>query len=325
MKNTTTYVLDFLKKLPRKQNIPVIIYLCINILLLFFFDTLLIEAIFSDITDGVAFAISVPFSLLIYAAGIFVALSPAGEWILRKKTGCKTIADDDENKEKLTQVFNEVYSRAKIVNPDLADDIQLYYVDEEDVNAFAVGRKSIAVTKGAMELGADQLKGIIGHEFGHLSNHDTDLTLVVNIANWFVAVYFLIARIYVKTIKVFAKGTALVMAIFSSSIGEFITYLFASKFVDLVYFLTVTLATAAWTALGNLLIKASSRGNEYLADDFSKRLGYGAHLASFLSTIDDRRRSLSAIKRLACTLSDTHPSPEKRVQALRTNYNMTNV
>ena len=43
------------------------------------------------------------------------------------------------------------------------------------VNAFAIGRNTIAVTMGAIEtFSSDELKGIIAHEFGHLSNGDTN-------------------------------------------------------------------------------------------------------------------------------------------------------
>lgn len=308
--------MDFIKRLPRKQNIPVIIYLFINLVILYFGNFLTIEALISGISDGAALAISVPVSLIVYAIGVVIALSPVGEWILRKKTHCKKF-DNEAAERRAKGLFEEVLSRAKEINPSIPDDITLYYVDDEEVNAFAVGRKTIGITEGALGLSDDQIKGILGHELGHLSNHDTDLTLVVNVANFFVTVYFLIIRAFILLMKATAKGAAFIGAFLSASISEFLTNVIIVRFINLIDFVLITLVSALWTAFGNLLIKASTRSNEYLADEFSKKLGYGDALISVIETFENVKTSKNPLKRLSASLADTHPTPKKRIEALR--------
>lgn len=314
----STYVMDFVKRLPRKQNIPVIIYLFLNLVILYFGNFLTIEAFISGISDGAALVVSVPVSIIVYAIGIVISLSPVGEWILRKKSHCEEF-EDEKAEERIKSLFNEVLTRAKEVNPSLPDDIKLYYVDDEEVNAFAVGRKTIGITKGALALSDNQIKGILGHELGHISNHDTDLSLVVNVANWFVTGYFLIIRAITLLFKASAKVASLAGALLSTSISEFITNVIIARLIDLIDFICITLVSALWTALGNLLIKASTRSNEYLADEFSKRLGYGEDLISVIATFENRKYSKNPIKRVAAALADTHPTPKKRIAALRNN------
>lgn len=311
-----TYVMDFIKRLPRKQNIPVIIYLLVNLVILYFGNFMAIEAIFSGISDNAALAISAPVSVIIYAIGVVIALSPVGEWILRKKTHCEKF-DDEAAEQRANRLFKEVLSRAKVINPSIPDDITLYYVDDDEVNAFAVGRKTIGITKGALNLSDNQIKGILGHELGHLSNHDTDLTLVVHVANYFVTVYFLIVRAFVLLLKATAKGTAFIGALLSKSISEFLTNVIIIRFVNLIDFVLITLVSTLWTVFGNLLVKASTRSNEYLADEFSKKLGYGEELISVIEGFGKVKSSKNPFKRLSASLADTHPAPKKRVEALR--------
>ena len=122
-----TYVMDFIKRLPRKQNIPVMIYLFVNLLILFFANFLLVEAFITDISDGAALAISIPASIVIYAIGVVISLSPVGEWILRKMNHCKKF-DDEKAEERVNKIFSEVLNRAKEINPSIPDDITLYYI-----------------------------------------------------------------------------------------------------------------------------------------------------------------------------------------------------
>ena len=87
--------------------------------------------------------------LAIYAVSITVALSPIGEQLLRLTENCRRPATEQE-KEYLMPLFEEVYESAKIANPNLNKGIQLYIMDGMYVNAFAIGRETVAVTRGAM-------------------------------------------------------------------------------------------------------------------------------------------------------------------------------
>ena len=76
--------------------------------------------------------------------------------------------------------------------------------------------------------------------------------------------------------------------------------------------LFVTGLTWLWTKIGTLLVMKSSRANEYEADAFSFRLGYGDELCALLDTICG-----SSAKGLFANLASSHPGKEKRIQKLR--------
>ena len=61
---------------------------------------------------------------------------------------------------------------------------RIYIIDDESLNAFATGRDpqhaSLALTKGIVKrLNRAELEGVIGHELGHIANHDIRLTMLV--------------------------------------------------------------------------------------------------------------------------------------------------
>ena len=61
---------------------------------------------------------------------------------------------------------------------------RIYIIDDESLNAFATGRDpkhaSLALTKGIIRrLNRAELEGVIGHELGHIANHDIRLTMLV--------------------------------------------------------------------------------------------------------------------------------------------------
>ena len=61
---------------------------------------------------------------------------------------------------------------------------RIYIIDDESLNAFATGRDpqhaSLALTKGIIKrLNRAELEGVIGHELGHIANHDIRLTMLV--------------------------------------------------------------------------------------------------------------------------------------------------
>ena len=91
-----------------------------------------------------------------------------------------------EEKEILDDVFIDVYEAAKRHDKNLNQNIKLYIMDTMDVNAFAVGRKTIAITKGSMEaFTKEENHGLLAHEFGHLSHHHTKALLLTVIGNLF--------------------------------------------------------------------------------------------------------------------------------------------
>lgn len=311
-----TYVGDFFKRLFRKSNIPMIIYLVINLALVFVGTCVIIAAVTSDspLEDGVFIAVSILSSVLLYGIGIVVALSPLGEYILRTKLGCKEIKEQDILN-RIVPIFNEVHAAARRVNPSIAEDIKLFMNDDEDVNAFATGRKTVCFNRGLLQLTDAEIKGVFAHEFGHIANHDTDFTLVVNVANWIVSAYFMIAWVVIMIYKYVIKGVSWIIAFASDSIGGAIASLLGGVVVDVMITISIKLLSSLWTFIGNMLVKASSRGNEYLADKFARDAGFASGLLTFFSRFANANQKLSLKEKIAA-LSDTHPPMTKRMDAL---------
>lgn len=65
------------------------------------------------------------------------------------------------------------------------------------VNAMALGRNTIAVTKGAMQtFTEDELKAVIGHEIAHLVHGDTMAVIYAIVGNGILSVFVLIVRLF---------------------------------------------------------------------------------------------------------------------------------
>ena len=76
--------------------------------------------------------------------------------------------------------------------------------------------------------------------------------------------------------------------------------------------------TWIWTRIGVLLVMKSSRANEYEADEFSFRLGYGNELCAILESFSDTNAN-----GLFASLVSSHPDKNDRIariQELGTTY-----
>ena len=300
------YFVDFLLRLTGKSNIALCIYLVLNVLLISVF----VMAFF-----GLPVGWGIVAALLLYIASISIAISPIGEFVLRRQNGCRKI-DEVAVINRLEPLFREVYYKAKKGNPMIPSDVRLFINDDECPNAFATGRKTICVTRGLLELSDEEIKATLGHEFGHLAHKDTDRILVVAIGNTVIegiCIMFQIAAIVMEVIM----G---ITAIFMKDEDGIIMHMFGA----LARFLTIVIIRAfnrVWTQIGILLCMKSSRDNEYLADEFSFNLGYGNGLCQLLSSLPSEKP-----KGLFANLSSSHPQNTDRIarlQSLGATYGIT--
>ena len=303
------YLVDFFKRMARKSNIPVIIYLVLNIFVIAGIVYLMCSGIPMPFWE--AFLIG----LGLYIVSLVIALSPIGEWILRLQTGCKKIKRA-EQLNFIMPIFNEVYQKAKALDPSISDNVQLYISDDEEPNAFATGRKTVCVTEGMMHMPPEQIKATLGHEFGHLAHKDTDLILVVSVGNLIVTTFIILVRLAIDICHILFG----IVTIFIGGSEGFLAAIFNTMYHAMITAIVSGL-TWIWTKIGVLLVMKSSRANEFEADEFSFRLGYGPELCALLDTICG-----SNPKGLFANLASSHPDKDDRIaklQALGSSYGKT--
>jgi heat shock protein HtpX len=281
----------------RKANIPVIIYLIMNVFVIGGAVALMF---------GMEFWLALLLGLGLYAVSLAIALSPVGEWILRKQTNCKELSDPQQI-QVLEPIFRQVYAQAKAQDPAIPDDVKLFINDDDCPNAFATGRKTICVTAGLLQLPENMIRATLGHEFGHLAHHDTDLILIVSVGNF-------IVNAMIMFFKICLEIGYFIMRIVGAFVGGDEGW-FMSIITSLSHWLTVLLVnglTWVWTKIGVLLVMKSSRSNEFEADAFSASMGYANDLCMMLDAVDG-----SDAQGLFANLQSSHPKKSARIAKLR--------
>ena len=295
------YVFEFLKRMFRKSNTTVVIYLIINYILI----SAIIGLLFSG-GGGIGILLGFVVGLVAYIISLALALSPVGEWLLRLQCQCHPIEKlSPELQNDILPIFQEVYQQARREDSSIAPDIKLYYTENEDENAFALGRKTIAVTTGGLQnpMFREQLKGILGHEFGHLAHKDTDLLLLITVAATFL---FNAAATIVGWLSHGDRdhGICVFFLKLGTSIASFLSLVFINLFMRL------------WTKIGQLLVMKGSRENEYEADAFACLLGYGRELYSFFQSMGGEEE----VSKLGILVS-THPPTALRMERVQNLIN----
>ncbi len=242
------------------------------------------------------------FCLLFYAIALVIALSPLGEWFLRLTNHARRLETNREI-DYLVPLYEEVYSEAKEQYPYLPK-IKVYTIDSLVVNAFAIGRHTIAVTRGAMEtFSEDELKAVIAHEIGHILYGHTIALLLNIIGNGIFSVFVIVAKCVLSILdllqtpfEVKTKG---------------ISYLFLSLFRFL-----FNLILFVFMFIGNVILSANSRANEFQADEFAHQIGYGENLIESLYLL--QKMSLGEEMALVERMTASHPLLAKRIGQLET-------
>ena len=222
-----------------------------------------------------------------------VSISPIGSFFLRLLFGSRKPQTREEI-ERLSELFNEVYDEVKEQYPKIQKNINYYIDDSLEINAYAIGSNTITVTKGSlMNLNDEELKGILGHEFGHIVNGDTSLQSFLLVGNTiFWIVWFM------------AKLIQLVFLI----VGIFMEDDFAlAKFFGVVSNLLLNLAFF----LVQCLLLINSRVNEFKADKFSYSLGYGEGLLKVLYLLNEMTagQKMTMLEKI----KSSHPNTVERI------------
>ena len=266
-------------------------------LIFFLLNISLILSVFCP--DGITWQNALPL-IAIYFTTILISLSPVGEWLISTIAGAREITRTDI-KIKLIPLLEIVFSQSKEISPDMVNSIHLTIINEPVANAFAIGRKTICVTEGLLNLSDKEIMAVFSHEIGHIVYKHSVIQLLIGGGNVFISGCLLIIKLICWMITaiftLFAVGTRkLGMGILITIIGSI-----SSVMIWL------------WTKFCLLFLMWSMRQNEYVADEYAFKLGYGRILASIL----DRQICSPPENSFFKALYSTHPRRDDRIARLQ--------
>lgn len=249
--------------------------------------------------NGITWQNALPL-IAIYFITVLISFSPVGEWLLATMAGAREIKRTDI-KIKLIPLLEVVFNEAKAKVPSMVSSVHLKIVHDESPNAFAIGRKTICVTDGLLNLSDEEIMAVFAHELGHLAYHHTSIQLLIGGGNLFISGCLLLIKLSCWLItalfSIFAIGTRrLGRGLIIAAIGSI-----------------SSISIWLWTKFCMLFLMWSMRQNEYVADEFAYKLGYGNILASIL----DRQMVSKPQNGLLKALYATHPHSDDRIARLQ--------
>lgn len=273
----------------RLSNLGTLIFFLLNITLLYFI-------LFPyGITPEYAVLM-----LALYGITVLISFSPFGEWVLATFAGAKEIKRRDI-KIRLIPLLEIVFEQAKEKTPSMVSSIHLKLIRDPAPNAFAIGRKTICVTEGLLNLSDGEIMAVFAHELGHLAYKHTAIQLLIGGGNAFIAGCLLLIKLACWMIT----AVFTLFAIGSRRLGR-----------GLIVTLVGSISTASiwlWTKFCMLFLMWSMRQNEYVADEYAFQLGYGTILASVL----DKHMCSAPENGLLKALYATHPHSDDRIARLQ--------
>ncbi|MCL6488234.1 MAG: M48 family metalloprotease [Alicyclobacillus mali] len=250
---------------------------------------------------------------IIALAIIALSLSPLAESINRMIYGCRPATR--EEMEKMRTAWEAVTQAAAAKLPETKRhkyNPQLFVSDEEFPNAFALGTRTVCVTRG-MLYGAneDELAGTMAHELGHLWYGDTKIRSVAvtmnmagNICAWILTLVFIVFDVIMRVFQ----GVGTVSGGAGVGLGISVVRVFLWLFA--------MLAKAILWVLNRLIslgMLAVGRKEEFRADAFAREIGFGGGLVSVLHKMEGvdppTRGAWAALER-------SHPPIPLRIERL---------
>ena len=231
-------------------------------LLFFTLNILLIVAVFGS--SG-----SIVELICIYFFTVAISLSPLGEMCLAAFAGASDIKRVDI-KLRVVPLVQYVLDKAKENTSYCPKKVKVKIIHDPAPNAFALGRQTLCITDGLLLLSDDMILGILAHEIGHLSYGHTVIQLLIGGGNIFISGCLLLIKI---SYWIFSAIMGLFAICSRSGVMGIITAVFAG---------ISTALSWLWVKFCMLFLMWSMRQNEYLADEFAYKIGFGLELATVL-------------------------------------------
>ena len=237
-------------------------------------------------------------AFVFYSISLAIVFSPLGEKLLRVVEQVRKLEMRRE-KETLLPIFQEVYEKAKEKNSELGR-IELCIVEKMEVNACAIGKHTVALTRGAIEtFNEDALKALLAHEIAHIAHGDTIATLYTVVGNGLFTVFILINRGFLLLVD-------LIMTIATRS-GF-------ARIILLLTRLSFELTLLVFMFLMQAVMAINSRKNEFRADRYAYELGYGEELVEAFLILE--KMQMGDNRKLIKKMTASHPRLTKRIGRL---------
>ena len=239
-------------------------------------------------------------ALVFYVVSIAIALSPVGEKLFRLMNGIRSL-ETNEEKEYINPIYVEVRRSVRRINAPIKGRIEICVIDKMHINACTIGKRTVAVTKGALKaFSEEQLKGVIAHEFGHICGHDTVANLFLYIGSGYLYLYILVSNLIIAGInKYFYLNNK------ERSMGKSLWSFVCNIFKAILFFSTLLI---------KITLAFESRKNEYEADKMAYQLGYGEELISALYLLE--KMSLGDNSNFIQKMTASHPRTTARIGKL---------
>lgn len=205
------------------------------------------EGAYEGIGGGLILGVAVASGLWFLLTAISIA---QGDSILLRMSGAREIEKEDHPQ--LVNVVEEMTIAAQLpARP------RIYIIDDMGMNAFATGKNpgksAVAITAGLLaKLNRDELQGVIAHEIAHIKNEDIKYMTRLSIM---LGVIVMISELFLRS--VFHAGASRRHGRRGGKGGGQAQILF--------FIVAIVFAILA-PILGQLILMASSRQREYLAD-----------------------------------------------------------
>lgn len=207
--------------------------------------------------------------LLLYCITVSVSLSPFGEWTICFLAGAEEIKRHDIQL-RIIPLLQFVLDKSQSSSSYPVRSVHLKIVHDPAPNAFAIGRHTICVTDGLLKLSDDLILGVLAHEVGHLAYGHTVLHLLIGGGNILITGFIFLLK--------------LGLGIMTAMLGLF-SIGFRDKYMGILTAIIGGLSAAllwVWVKFCKLFLMWSMRQNEFAADEFAAKIGFGLELATCL-------------------------------------------
>lgn len=229
-----------------------------------------------------------------------VMVSKGGDKILGFIAPARKMSQREQ--ERVKHILARVQEQASAKEGWKIKDIRLYTMDSPLLNAFAMGRDILGLTSGALEhLSDDELAGLIAHELGHFHYKDSERQAVN-----FGLLCFAEAMLWVNGIVLALRHTLTPNKDGKSPAGVLALFILPLLVLSIMFKFVGSIGIWVY----NFTYPLFNHKQEFRADMFACKIGFGAGLASVLSKIMSYEEPA---KGLTARLTQTHPDTGDRI------------